>query len=206
VRFNQNYLNVVHSTVATQASSGQATLVLASTHDLPAAGAITLANNSVGDGLRVVTYTANNKATNTLSGIPVAGTGSINRTVTVGTDIWLRAVWGLPTAYTIDAGYMYFDVPLKLDYDGMDVKCDYYSTIPPISKDDQAFDEPFWDMYVYFLKYKIKSLKANGKLDRDSDPDFKDFQTGVATLIGQEVTGQRINFVPDIEGFLSSTE
>ena len=206
VRFNQNYLNVVHTTVATQALSGQATLVLTSTHDLPATGTVYLANNSVGDGLRAISYTANNKATNTLSGVPVAGTGSINRTVTVGTDVWLRAVFGLPTAYTISAGTIYFDVPLKLDYDGMDAKMDYYSIIPPISTDDQTFDEPFYDQYLYFLKWKIKSLKANGKLDRDSDPDYKDFVTGMADLISQEFPAQRLNFIPDIEGFLSSTE
>lgn len=201
VRFNQNYLNVVHATVATQQTSGGTTLVLSSTHDLPAAGAITVANNSVADGLIVVSYTANNKTTNTLSGV----TG-INRTILVNTDVWLRGIFGLPTAYTIDKGYIYFDVPLKIDYDGMDVKGDYYTTIPAISTDDQTFDEPFYDLYVSWLRWKIKYKKANGKIDRDGDTDYKDFLSGLGNLIGQETPGQRINFIPDIEGFLSATE
>lgn len=201
VRFNQNYLNVVHATIATQQTSGGSTLVLSSTHDLPASGALTIANNSVGDGLISISYTGNNKTTNTLSGV-----SGINRTVLVGTDVWLRAVFGLPTAYTIDSGYLYFDVPLKIDYDGMDLKGDYYGIIPPISTDSQTFDEPFYDLYVSWLKWKIKYKKANGKIDRDGDTDYKDWLTGLANLIGQEVPGQRINFIPDVEGFLSATE
>lgn len=200
-RFNQNYLNVRHSTVAVQQTNGGNTLQLASTHDFDAAGSVTLANNSVGDGLIIITYTGNNLATNTLTGV----TG-INRTVLVGTDAWSSAVFGLQTAYTIGAGVISFDVPLKIDYDGQDLKGDYYKIIPPISTDDQTFDEPFYDLYVSWLKWKIKYKKANGKIDRDGDSDYKDWQTGLINLIAQEFPGQRVSFVPDIEGFLSATE
>lgn len=202
VRFNQNYLNVSHSTVKVQQTSGGVTLALGSTSDFDPAGAVTLSNNSVGDGLIIVSYTGNNKTTNTLTGV----TG-INRTVLVGTEAWQRAVYGLPTAYTIGGdGFWYFDVPLKIDYDGMDVKDDHYTVIPAISTDSQTFDEPFYDLYVSYLKWKIKYKKANGKIDRDGDPDWKDWLSGLGELIGQEVPGQRIRFVPDIEGFLSATE
>ena len=202
VRFNQNYLNVNHSTIAVQQTSGGTTLQLASTHDFDASGAITLANNSVGDGLISIAYTGNNKNTNTLTGV----TG-INRTVLLGTDVWQRAVFGLPTSYTVGGdGYWYFDVPVKVDYDGMDVKDDHYNSIPAIDTDADTFDEPFYDLYVSWLKWKIKYKKANGKIDRDGDTDYKDWLTGLGNLIGQEFPGQRISFVPDIEGFLSATE
>lgn len=206
-RFNQNYLNIQHSTVATQQTSGGTTLVLANTADMSAAGAVTLANNNIGDGLIVVNYTANNRATNTLSGV----TG-INRTVLVGTDAWQNSgsasiPFGLPTAYTIGGdGYLYFDVPIKIDYDGMNVKDDHYTIIPAIATDDQTFDEPFYDLYVSYLKWKIKYKKANGKIDRNGDPDWQDWVAGLGNLIGQEFPGQRVSFVPDIEGFLSATE
>lgn len=201
-RFNQNYLNVRHTTVATQAVLGQTTLVLASTHDLDTAGTITLANNTIGDGLRTVTYTANNRTTNTLSGIPASGTGSINRTVLVTTDIWQQATFGLFTNYTIDNALISFDVPLKTDYDGQDLKGDYYMAIPAITQDSDTFDEPFYDLYVPYLKFKIKYLKANGKIDRDSDVDWKDWVAGLVTLISQEFPGQYVNFVPDVNGSL----
>lgn len=207
VRFNQNYLNVSHSTVKTQVSSGATSIVLNSTGDFDPSGAVTLSNNSVGDGLISFTYTSNNKNTNTLSGIPASGTGSINRTVLVGTECWQRAVYGLPTGYTVGGdGYWYLDVPLKIDYDGMNIKDDHYTTIPVMVNDDDTFDEPFYDLYVPFLKWKIKYKKANGKIDRDGDTDYKDFLTGLANLIGQETPGQRVNFIPDVEGYLSGTE
>lgn len=200
VRFNQNYLNVVHTTVATAYTSGALSLVLTSTHDLDASGSITVANNSVADGLITIAYSANNKTTNTLT-ITAA-----SRNIAAGTDIWQRATFGLPTAYTIDGGVLYFDVPLKVDYDGQDLKGDYYKAIPTIANDSDTFDEPFYDLYVPYLKFKIKYKKANGKIARDSDPDWKDWLAGLSELIGQETPGQRVNFVPDIEGFLSSTE
>lgn len=201
-RFNQNFLNIRHTTVATQATSGQTTLVLTSTHDLDTSGTITLANNSVGDGLRAVTYTGNNKITNTLSGIPASGTGSINRTVTVLTDVWQNCNFGLFTNYSIDNAILSFDVPLSTTYDGQDLKGDYYMKIPTIATDADVFDEPFYDLYVPYVKYKIKYLKANGKIDRDTDTDWKDWVAGLFALIGQETPGQYINFVPDTSGFL----
>lgn len=201
VRFNQNYLNVVHTTVASAYTHGSTSLVLTSTHDLDSSGAISVANNSVADGLISIAYSANNKSTNTLT-----ITATAARDISAATDVWQRAVFGLPTAYTIDNGTLYFDVPLKVDYDGQDMKGDWYRTVPTIDTDADLFDEPFYDLYVSYLKFKIKYKKANGRIDRDGDVDWKDWVTGLSNLIGQEVPGQRINFVPDIEGFLSSTE
>lgn len=200
-RWNQNYLNIGHTTVATQAIANATSIVLASTHDLDAAGTVTLANNNVGDGLIAISYTGNNKATNTLTGV----TG-INRTVLVGTDVWQRPVFGLPTGYTIFEGNIYFDVPLKIDYDGMDVKGDYYAAMKAMTQDTDTFDEDFYDLYTAYLKWKIKYKKANGKIDRDGDTDYKDFISGLVSLVAQQTGGQRLYFVPDIEGFLSATE
>lgn len=200
-RFNQNFLNIVHTTVASAYTSGGTSLVLTSTHDLDASGSITVANNAVGDGLITVAYSANNKTTNTLT-ITNAG-----RNIAAGTDIWQRATVGVssvPNAYTIDNGTIYFDVLIGTQYDGQDLKGDYYKAIPVIDSDADTFDEPFYDLYVPWLKWKIKYKKANGKIDRDSDSDYKDWLTGITIQINQEVPGQMVNFVPDIEGFNSS--
>lgn len=203
-QFNQNYLNIVHTTVATAALAGATSLILTSTHDLDSSGAITLSGQTIGQGTFVVSFTGNNKTTNTLTGvtgIPVGG-------VAVGTDVWQRGIFsgGVPTAYTVDNGTLSFDLPVSTRWDGQDVKGDYYSTIPSITSDSQTFDEPFYDLYVPYLKYKIKFLKSNGKIDRDGDTDWKDWLDGATKLIAQETPSQRVNFVPDVEGFLSSVE
>lgn len=203
-QFNQNYLNIVHTTVTTQANSGASSIILGSTHDLDPSGALTLSGQSVGQGTFVINYTANNKTTNTLSGV----TGIPASGAAIGTDVWQRGIYsgGVPTAYTVDNGILSFDLPINTIWDGQDVKGDYYSIIPPISNDSQTFDEPFYDLYVPYLKYKIKFLKSNGKIDRDGDTDWKDWLDGTAKLIAQETPMQKVNFVPDVEGFLSSVE
>lgn len=202
VRFNQNYLNTPHSTLSSQVLFAATTLQLASTHDFDNAGVLWVAGGAVGSLLTTISYTGNNKATNTLTGVTgVPAAGYIS-----GLDVWQRVNFGLPTAYTIDKGMIYFDVPLANIYDAMDAKMDYYTIIPPISTDSQTFDEPFYDLYVSWLKYKIKYVKSNGKIDRDGDTDYKDWITGISNLVGQETPGQVVNFVPDVDGFLSATE
>lgn len=200
VRFAQNYLNVVNTTTASAYTSGGTSLVLTSTHNLDASGIVYISGQSVG-GLRVaVTYSANNKTTNTLT-ITSPGVNLAS-----GSQVWQRATFGLPTAYTIDNGIISFDVPLADQFDGQDVLIDYYSALVAISTDSQTFDEPFYDLFMSFLKWKIKYLKANGKIDRDKDSDWTDWTDGCLRVIGQETNGQRINFIPDVEGFLSATE
>lgn len=204
-RFNQNYLNIAHDTVKTQANFGDTTLHLNNSADFQQpSGSITLGGQSLTDTTHVITYTGNDMQGNLsgVSGIPAAG-------FVVGTDAWQQysnVASGVASAYTIDAGIISFDVPVGNVYAGQNVHMDYYSIIPPISTDDQTFDEPFYDLYVPYLKYKIKYLKANGKINRDGDTDWKDWVEGLGRLISQETPGQRISFIPDIEGFLSATE
>ena len=203
VRFNQNFLNVAHSTLNGAVAYGASSITLTSTHDLDDSGSLSVAGNAVGTLHSNIAYTANNRATNTLTGVtgvPAAG-------YITGLDVWQNANFmGLPTAYTIDAGLISFDVPFYDALDGRNIIMDYYSTIPSITSDYQTFDEPFYDEYVAWLKWKIKYKKANGKIDRDSDPDYRDWMEGVQKVIGQETNGQRIWMIPDVEGFLSATQ
>ena len=91
VRWNLNYLNIKHTTVATQASANANTLYVTNSADLGPSGALWIANNNIGDGLIVINFTGNNQL-GTLTGV----TG-INRTVLVGTDVWGSGiVFGLP--------------------------------------------------------------------------------------------------------------
>lgn len=203
VRFNQNYLNVAHSTLNGAVNFGDTTIVLDSTHDFDDSGSISVAGNAVGTLHSDIAYTANDRSTNTLSGVTgVPAAGYVD-----GLDVWQNANFmGLPTAYTIDAGRIRFDVPFYDKLDGRDIIMDYYSTIPPITSDNQAFDEPFYDEYTAWLKWKIAYKKANGKIDRDSNSDYKDWMEGVAKVIAQETGGQRVWMIPDVEGFLSATQ
>ena len=64
-------------------------------------------------------------------------------------------------------------------------------------------DEPEYDFYVNYLKFKIKYLKKNGEIDVTADPDYQMFLTGVERLVVKETTGQYVFFVPDTDGMLT---
>lgn len=204
-RFNQNYLNIAHEKIKTVVTFGATSIALDNSADFQQpSGSITVSGQSLIDPVHVITYTGNDLQGNLtgVAGVPAGG-------LAVGSDVWQSypsIVSGVPSAYTIDAGVISLDVPVGNLYAGQNMKMDYYTIIPPISTDDQTFDEPFYDLYVPYLKYKIKYLKSNGKIDRDGDTDWKDWLDGAAKLIAQETPGQRINFIPDIEGFLSAAE
>lgn len=202
VRFNQNYLNVAHNTLAAPVVFGATTITMPSTHDFDDSGAITIAGNQPGVLQTTIQYTANDRINNILSGV----TGVPTAGYVAGLDCWQNGVFGLPTAYTIDGGMIYFDTPFYNDLDGRNITGDWYNALPVAVNDSALFDEPFYDLYVSWLKWKIKSKKSNAKLTAATDTDYNDFMTGISKVVAQETNGQRINFIPDIEGFLSATE
>ena len=60
-------------------------------------------------------------------------------------------------------------------------------------------DEPEFDFYVSYLKFKIKQRQSQGKLVLNKDADGLEYLDGLADLIRKEVSGQTILFQPDIE-------
>lgn len=198
-RFRQNYLNVGHSTLNGAITSGSTSIILTSSGDFDASGTIYIGAESVLLTKDAVAYTANNLSTNILSGVTgIAAGGHAS-----GRDVWQEATFGMPTAYTIDAGVIYFDVPFDDTYAGENIYLDYYQTLTAVNSDSDVLDEPFYDLYVPYLKYKIKALKSNGSLKPTDDGDYLLFQQGLSELVSQEVGGQNVNFVPDMYGSLN---
>jgi len=189
-RFNQNYLNVAHTTLNGAVLSGATSIVLDSSGDFDTTGTIYIAAESKSLLKDEVAYTANTLATETLSGV----TGVLAHDS--GRDVWQQATFGLPTAYTIDNGIIYFDVPFDDAYAGENIWMDYYQTLTPVNSDSDILDEPFYDLYVPYLKYKIKALKSNGALNPKEDGDYMLFQQGLSELVSQEIGGQTVQFIP----------
>ncbi len=195
-RFNQNYWNIAHSTLNGAITTGSTSIILTASGDFTASGAITVAGQSVSGVTDAVAYTGNTLATNTLTGV----TG-ITANAASGSDVWQNANFGLPTYYNIYNGVIYFDVPFHNQYAGQNITMDYYQSLTPVNSDSDVLDEPFYDMYVPFLKYKIKYKKANGSINAKEDTDYNEFMERVNQLITQEIQGQNIYFVPNINGY-----
>lgn len=198
VRFRQNYLNVGHTTLNGAITTGSTSIILTSSGDFDASGSVVLAAQTVSQSKDTVAYTTNTLSTQTLGTV----TG-IAQNAASGTDVWQQATFGMPTAFTIDNGVIYFDVPFDDTYSGENIYLDYYQALQPVDSDSDEVDEPFYDLYVPYLKFKIKSLKSNGALKPTDDGDYLLFQQGLGELISQEVLGQNVNFVPDLYGALN---
>lgn len=196
-RFNQNYLNIAHTTLDGAVLSGATSITLTSSGDFDESGNIVIAAESVSETRDAVAYTANNETTNVLSG--VTGVGVNHAT---GRDVWQQANFGLPMAYTIVDGVIYFDLPFDDQYAGENIYSDYYKSLTAVSADSDLLDEPFYDLYIPWLRWKIKYKKANGKIDAETDTDYKEFMKGVNQLISQETIGQSVDFIPNVNGWL----
>lgn len=189
--WNRYYQGVFHTTVATQPAVGQITLVLTNVRDFEDSGSITIGSNTI-------TYTAKDNTTNTLSGIPASGTGSITATHAAGTDAWQHSSFGEPMFYTIFEDKLYFERPIDSDFEGDNLYMDFYRNMPEYNSDADLLDEPDVDMFVSYLKYAIKDKKSKGTIKIANDPDYSKYILKRNSAVKGEFINQGVSFSPDI--------
>lgn len=191
-RFNQNYTDVAHSTLNGSITTGSTSIILTSSGDFDESGSIDIAAESVSGTVDNITYTANSESTDTLT-----GAASIADNHASGRDVWQNVTFGEPTAYTVNDGTIYFDRPFDDDLAGENIYMDYYKEMPVYDSDNDTLDEPDFDLYVSYLKWKIKYLKSNGKLKPQEDGDYLEWERRKEALINKETLGQTIHLIPD---------
>lgn len=191
-RFNQNYQNIGHSTLNGAITPASTSITLTSSGDFDESGSAYIAGEDVNDVLDAVSYTANDESTNVLSGVT-----AITANHASGRDIWQGTTnFGLPRAYTIYEGSIYFDVPFADLYAGENIKSDYYSELPVYDSDADLLDEPDIDPFVAYLRFRIKYKKSNGSLKREEDSDWKEWEAGKKSMVNTDITGQTIRLIP----------
>lgn len=188
-RFNQNYVNIAHSTLNGSITTASTSIILTSSGDFDESGSVDIAAESISATVDNALYTANTESTATLSGVTSIGDNHAS-----GRDVWQNASFGLPTAYTIDNGTIYFDTPFADDEAGENIEMDYYKDLVVYNSDADTLDEESYDLYVYFLKWKIKDLKANGTLQKGQDSDYQEWKDGKKQLIENNLLGQTLEF------------
>jgi len=193
--FNSNYYNIKHTTLNGAVLFGAVTITLTDSGDFDESGSIYIAGASVSDTIDTVAYTANSESTNVLSGV----TGVQAAGHATGKDVWQQANFGLPGAYTVDAenGQLKFDIPFDDDYAGENIYMDYYTKLPVYNSDADILDEPEYDLFINYLKWKIKYKQSGGKIKQQEDPDYLDWVVKKKAFINKERLGQEIYFTPD---------
>lgn len=148
----KNQYGRIFSRVATAVSSGSTTLVLDDATELADAGTVLLGNDTI-------TYTG--KSTNTLTGIPASGTGSITETHAVGKTVWQGVTGRFPNRYTIMDGYLYFNQPFMTTYEGVPIRITIAKKLPQITRVDQATEVSFFNIIHNFVAFKIEVRRGN---------------------------------------------
>ena len=189
--FNKQYEAIIHTTVSTQPSVGQTTLVVANVRDLADSGSIKV-------GVDTLTYTSKTNSTNTLNGIPASGTGSITVAHAAAVDVWQNVSYGEPTRFTIYENTIFFDLPVNSDFEGDNLFMDFYRTLPEYDSDADILDEPDPDMFVSYLKVAIKNKKEKGKLNLSKDSDYQNYVVRRAKAINNEFLHQGVGFIPSV--------
>lgn len=152
--YERAYDGMIRTEVATQATTGQTTLVVDSTVEFPSSGTIYA-------GSMTLTYTAKDNSTNTFSGIPSSGTGSITSTLAADSVVWSGITPGKPDKYNIFNGTLRLNRPVDSSYDGYKIKCKYYKALSRLTSLSETTDVTVTNIAPYYIGARIEERKKN---------------------------------------------
>lgn len=144
----------VRTEVATQAAIGSVTLVVDDTSESADSGSLYL-----GTQTGLVTYTSKSDTTNTYSGIPASGAGSITATATVDTVVWQNASPSIPTTYAMFNNQILFPVPPNSDVAGKKLKVKGYKVLTRVTSLADILEIPFTHVLKWYIAAEIEYRK-----------------------------------------------
>ena len=185
------FRGVAHGLLATAYATSNSTLYIDNSKDFDDSGAVSVEEDTI-------SYSANEKSANALT-VSTAG----SEAHVVNKDVWQNASHGLPDKFTVFGGgatsaFIYFNKPIGTAYVDQNIYCDYYRALVPTNSDADVLDETEYDIYVHYLRARIKQRKSQGDLDLNRDPDWQEWQRRKNESLAKERTGQDIRFSPDI--------
>lgn len=167
---------------------GATSIVLANTGDFLDAGTVYVATDDYDQTIMAITYTANDKATNTLTGV----TG-VTRNIPNATQIWVRPNSSQPIYYTVWDNRIVFSAIIPDILQGNNVYIDFYKKFESINNLYDVLDEPYREIYKWYLRYAVKYRKDNST--PSDDPDLEKFNELVDALFNNLYTGQETRII-----------
>lgn len=174
-----------YTQITTTAAIGATSIVLDNSGDFPAAGSVQFQAENYAQDILTISYTANNKNTNTLTGV----TG-VTRQITAGSQGWAYQTQAYPTLYTVIDGKLYLDSVVPQALNGINLFIDYYKALSDITSYSEVIPEHYSDIYKNYLRFAIKRRRDNtiGK----EDPDYVRFLDAAKSTLGTDYIGQII--------------
>lgn len=173
-----------YTTMASTALSGATSLVLTSSSDFNPTGTVDIRGNSV-------TYTANNKATNTLT------VSALTTSIGIGVDVFQQAGTGDPLYYTTWGGYLYHWPITNSTYAGRNYYLDYYKKLTPITTDTDQIVLPDPTVIQYYLAWKALLKLANGEQTPGSENMMNLYLARREKTKQKESLNREFYFLPD---------
>ena len=147
-------------------------------------GTIFIATESFADSVLQVNYTGVNISTNTFTGC----TG-ITRNISDGVQIFAFPSFAVSTDYTVFDNKIVFNRPIPQIMQGQNVYIDYYRAMEYVTDINQIMDEPYKEIYKYYIRYAIKYSRDNS-IKAETDPDFKMFANLIQQWVDNHYIGQ----------------
>lgn len=187
-----DYRGINHSTLDLPYVAGISTsLWLANGRDFSGSASVRVENSAL--GLSRIVGETNSFTITSHSGYSASA----------GSDAYENASYGLPDKFTVWAdpegsAYIYFNRPIDTAYVNMNIYGDYYRTLVGYNSDADTLDEPKYDMFVEYLKAKIKDRRARGAGDITQDSSYKLWLFKKNEALGSEKLSADIRIEPEI--------
>lgn len=147
-------------------------------------GTIFIATNNFSQQILQVNYTGVDASTNTFTGC----TG-ITRNIDDRTQIFAFPTFSVAAYYTVYDGKIVFNRPVPDVMQARNVYIDYYKKMTNITDINETLDEPFKNIYRYYIRWAIKYARDNS-LKQDTDPDYTMFVNLLKQWIDNHYIGQ----------------
>ena len=183
--WNQIAWSVMGGTNTAEVAISGTTITLNSVGDFSgsSSGTAYVATTDYDEDIMEIEYTGVDLVTNQLTGV----TG-VTRIIPVNTQIWSQPSIAQPIYYTVFENRLYFDRIVPDSMQGNNLYIDYYKKLDKVVNLYQELDEPYREIYKWYLRYSIKYRK-DISLDSD-DPDLVKFEELVQALFNNLYTGQ----------------
>lgn len=179
---------IAYSTLAVQANISDTTLTLVNSSDFDQQGTIQVGPNQY-------TWTANN----TTTGVLTLGSGeTVIAVAPVGQDVFQFASLGLPTYWTIWAGYIYHWPAISSSYNGRNYYLDYYMSLTQIMSDYDQIVLPDPTVVQYYLAWKFLLKLNNGEETPGSTAHFNNYVLRREKMKQKESINRNFILNPDI--------
>jgi len=192
------------TTVSTQGEISDTSLILTSTADLSDEdGTVDV---FIDNTKYTLTYTTNTKSTNTLSGIPATGDGSIAVVLPINTNVWYNESEEVPSYFSIWGGKLYIGGLIDTTNAGKNIYMDFYTDIVQVDSDTDILTGVRYDMVEYWLKWEIRNISENDSKRDYNDGDYVMFMTILQDAIRRESSGQKFKRKIKVSGISYHSE